>query len=104
MAYHGVGDYGIMRWEFVSKGVENAGVIAALLGSLGVKLYADTPTDVVNGYVSCGSEKGVFKIIVEIYEVGEAPNAAHTTTFEKPAVMPTKEQCETTLRSLGKID
>lgn len=66
------------------------------LAGLG-KLKADSPTDTVNGYVRIehGAEYHIYRIV--FYDADEAPNGKHSTTFKKPAVMPSKDAVEALL-------
>ena len=70
---------------------ECSNAIIEKLKPLGLKLIANTPQDVVNGFVSIVHDSQHL-VRVEIYTQNEKPNNEHQTTFEKPITMPSENQ------------
>ena len=66
------------------------------LKPLGLKLKAESETDVVNGYISCSHGK-THKITIGIYEKDEKPSNTHNLTHKKPTKIPTESEIKKAL-------
>ena len=67
--------------------------IVKKLKPLGLKLKAESETDIVNGYISCTHGK-THQITIGIYEKNEEPSDTHNLTHKKPTKIPSKNQIE----------